>query len=135
MEFTQHQRDHERGDDKLFSNPWMFAGYGQQSGEGLIIFNNELYDNKDGFMQLSEEEVRQLELLKEWTGHFIGGIIWFRLAADFVAQKNERNVISQVNLCFWTGRTPDFHFLTNRRGAPSSDIGPVATLFVFRELF
>ena len=90
MEFTQHQRDHERGDDKLFSNPWMFAGYGQQCGEGLIIFNNELYDNKDGFMQLSEEEVRQLELLKEWTGHFIGGIIRFRLAADFVAVKKRK---------------------------------------------
>ena len=27
---------------------------------------NELPDNEDGFVELSEEEVRQLELPKEW---------------------------------------------------------------------
>jgi hypothetical protein len=33
---------------------------------------------------------------------------------------------------FWTGKTPGFHLLANKKGAPSSDIGPVAALlFVF----
>ena len=51
---------------KPFSNPRMFAGYGRQRGWEREISGNELPDNKDGFVELSEEEVRQLELPKEW---------------------------------------------------------------------
>ena len=48
------------------SNPRMFAGYGRQRGWEREISGNELPDNEDGFVELSEEEVRQLELPKEW---------------------------------------------------------------------
>lgn len=51
---------------KPFSNPRMFAGYGRQRGWEREISGNELPDNEDGFVELSEEEVRQLELPKEW---------------------------------------------------------------------
>lgn len=51
---------------KAFSNPRMFAGYGRQRGWERIPSCNELSDNKDGFVELTEEEVRQLELPKEW---------------------------------------------------------------------
>lgn len=51
---------------KAFSNPRMFAGYGRQRGWERIPSCNELPDNKDGFVELTEEEVRQLELPKEW---------------------------------------------------------------------
>ena len=51
---------------KPFSNPRMFAGYGRQRGWEREISGNELPDNEGGFVELSEEEVRQLELRKEW---------------------------------------------------------------------
>lgn len=51
---------------KAFSNPRMFAGYGRQRGWERIPSCNELLDNKDGFVELTEEEVRQLEPPKEW---------------------------------------------------------------------
>ena len=51
---------------KPFSNPRMFAGYGRQRGWERKISGNELPDNEGGFVELSEEEVRQLELPKEW---------------------------------------------------------------------
>ncbi len=40
--------------------------YGRQRGWERIPSCNELPDNKDGFVELTEEEVRQLELPKEW---------------------------------------------------------------------
>ena len=51
---------------KPFSNPRMFAGYGRQRGWEREISGNELPDNEGGFVELGEEEVRQLELPKEW---------------------------------------------------------------------
>ena len=51
---------------KPFSNPRMFAGYGRQRGWEREISGNELPDNESGFVELSEEEVHQLELPKEW---------------------------------------------------------------------
>ena len=51
---------------KPFSNPRMFAGYGRQKGWECDNFDNELSDNEGGFVELSEEECRQLELPKEW---------------------------------------------------------------------
>ena len=51
---------------KPFSNPRMFAGYGRQRGWEREMSGNELPDNEGGFVELSEEEVRQLELPKEW---------------------------------------------------------------------
>ena len=53
-------------DWKPFSNPGMFAGHGRQRGWEREISGNELPDNKGGFVELSEEEVRQLDLPKEW---------------------------------------------------------------------
>ena len=52
---------------KPFSNPRMFAGYGRQKGWGIRdVSGNELPGNEDGFVELREEECRQLELPKEW---------------------------------------------------------------------
>lgn len=51
---------------KPFSNPRMFAGYGRQMGWERDVSGNELPGNEDGFVELSEEECRQLELPKEW---------------------------------------------------------------------
>ena len=51
---------------KSFSNPRMFAGYGRQKGWERDVSGNELPGNEDGFVELSEEECRQLELPKEW---------------------------------------------------------------------
>ena len=51
---------------KPFSNPRMFGGYGRQRGWEREISGNELPGNEGGFVELSEEEVRQLELPKEW---------------------------------------------------------------------
>ena len=51
---------------KPFSNPRMFAGYGRQRGWERESSDNEPPDNEGGFVELSEEEVRQLELPKEW---------------------------------------------------------------------
>ena len=51
---------------KPFSNPRMFAGYGRQKGWERDASGNELPGNEDGFVELSEEECRQLELPKEW---------------------------------------------------------------------
>ena len=51
---------------KPFSNPRMFAGYGRQKGWECDNFDNKLSDNEGGFVELSEEEARQLELPKEW---------------------------------------------------------------------
>ena len=51
---------------KPFSNPRMFAGYGRQKGWERDVSGNELPDNEDGFVELTEEECRQLELPKEW---------------------------------------------------------------------
>ena len=51
---------------KHFSNPRMFAGYGRQRGWERDVSGNELPSNEDGFVELTEEECRQLELLKEW---------------------------------------------------------------------
>ncbi len=51
---------------KPFSNPRMFAGYGRQRGWEREPSGNELPGNESGFVELSEEECRQLELSKEW---------------------------------------------------------------------
>ena len=51
---------------KPFSNPRMFAGYGRQKGWERDVSGNELPGNEDGFVELTEEECRQLELPKEW---------------------------------------------------------------------
>ena len=52
---------------KPFSNPRMFAGYGRQRGwEREVNSGNEVPGNESGFVELSEEECRQLELPKEW---------------------------------------------------------------------
>ena len=51
---------------KPFSNPRMFAGYGRQKGWERDVSGNELLGNEDRFVELSEEECRQLELPKEW---------------------------------------------------------------------
>ena len=51
---------------KPFSNPRMFAGYGRQKGWERDASGNELPGNEDGFVELSEEECRQLELPSEW---------------------------------------------------------------------
>ena len=52
---------------KPFSNPRMFAGYGRQRGwEREASSGNEVPGNESGFVELSEEECRQLELPKEW---------------------------------------------------------------------
>ena len=51
---------------KPFSNPRMFAGYGRQKGWEREVSGNELPGNEDEFVELSEEECRQLELPKEW---------------------------------------------------------------------
>ena len=51
---------------KPFSNPRMFAGYGRQKGWERDVSGNELPGNEDGFVELSEEECRQLELPNEW---------------------------------------------------------------------
>ena len=51
---------------KPFSNPRMFAGYGRQRGWERVSSGNETPCNEDGFVELSEEEARQLELPKEW---------------------------------------------------------------------
>ena len=51
---------------KPFSNPRMFAGYGRQRGWERDVSGNELPGNEDGFVELSEEECRQLEMPKEW---------------------------------------------------------------------
>ncbi len=51
---------------KPFSNPRMFAGYGRQRGWERDVSGNELPGNEDGFVELSEEECRQLELPQEW---------------------------------------------------------------------
>ena len=51
---------------KPFSNPRMFAGYGRQKGWERDVSGNELPGNEDEFVELSEEECRQLELPKEW---------------------------------------------------------------------
>ena len=64
-EKTRHTERNRTVED-LFSNPRMFAGYGRQRGWEREISGNELPDNEDGFVKLSEEEVRQLELPKEW---------------------------------------------------------------------
>ena len=46
---------------KPFSNPRMFAGYGRQKG-----WERDTSGNEGGFVELSEEECRQLELPQEW---------------------------------------------------------------------
>lgn len=51
---------------KPFSNPRMFAGYGRQRGWERDVSGNELPGNEDGFVELTEEECRQMELPKEW---------------------------------------------------------------------
>lgn len=52
---------------KPFSNPRMFAGYGRQRGWEREASGNELPGNESGFLELTEEECRQLELPKEWV--------------------------------------------------------------------
>ncbi len=51
---------------KPFPNPRMFAEYGRQRGWERVSSGNETPCNEDGFVELSEEEARQLELPKEW---------------------------------------------------------------------
>lgn len=51
---------------KPFSNPRMFARYGRQRGWERDVSGNELPGNEDGFVELTEEECRQMELPKEW---------------------------------------------------------------------
>lgn len=70
---------------KPFSNPRMFAGYGRQKGWERDTSGNELPGNEGGFVELSEEECRQLELPKEWIarqGRSVAGMV-----AGFVAAK------------------------------------------------
>ena len=70
---------------KPFSNPRMFAGYGRQKGWERDTSGNELPGNAGGFVELSEEECRQLELPKEWIarqGRSVAGMV-----AGFVAAK------------------------------------------------
>ena len=70
---------------KPFSNPRMFAGYGRQKGWERDTSGNELPSNEGGFVELSEEECRQLELPKEWIarqGRSVAGMV-----AGFVAAK------------------------------------------------
>ncbi len=42
-------------------------GYGRQRGWERDVSGNELPGNEDGFVELTEEECRQLELPKEWS--------------------------------------------------------------------
>ena len=52
---------------RYFSNPRAFPGYGRQKGwERIPDSGNELSGNEAGFLKLTEEEARQLELPKEW---------------------------------------------------------------------
>jgi len=51
---------------KPFSNPRMFAGYGRQKGWERDVSGNELPGNEDGFVELTEEECRQMAFPKEW---------------------------------------------------------------------
>ena len=52
---------------RYFSNPRVFAGYGRQKGwERIWDSGNKLSGNEAGFLKLTEEEVRQLEIPKEW---------------------------------------------------------------------
>ena len=51
---------------KKFTNPRTFAGFGRQKGWERE-FGNESPCNEDGFIPLTEEECRQLELPKEWV--------------------------------------------------------------------
>ncbi len=54
---------------RYFSNPRAFAGYGRQKGwERIPGPGNGLPGNEDGFLKLTEEEARQLEIPKEWLG-------------------------------------------------------------------
>ena len=47
---------------------------------GNEISGNELPDNEDRFVELSEEEVRQLELPKEWDCVDLRGLLPSRLS-------------------------------------------------------
>ena len=52
---------------RYFSNPRAFAGYGRQKGwERITDCGNGLSGNEAGFLKLTEEEARQLEIPKEW---------------------------------------------------------------------
>ena len=51
---------------KPIASPGLLAGYGRQKGWERDVSGNELPGNEDGFVELSEEECRQLELPKEW---------------------------------------------------------------------
>ena len=52
---------------RYFSNPRAFAGYGRQKGwERITDSGNGLSGNEAGFLKLTEEEARQLEIPKEW---------------------------------------------------------------------
>jgi predicted P-loop ATPase len=52
---------------KPFSNPRMFPGYGRQKGwERSADSGNELPGNEDGFVPVTVEEARQMELPMEW---------------------------------------------------------------------
>ncbi len=52
---------------KPFSNPRMFAGYGRQRGwEREPGSGNEVPGNENGFVEVTEEECRQMEFPKEW---------------------------------------------------------------------
>ena len=47
---------------------------------------------------------------------------------------------SMISLCgatrrFCVGKMPDFHLLANKKGAPSSDISPVAALLFLFSMF
>ncbi len=52
---------------KPFSNPRMFAGYGRQRGwEREPGSGNEVPGNEANFLEVTEEQARQMEIPKEW---------------------------------------------------------------------
>ena len=103
---------------KPFSNPRMFAGYGRQRGWERDVSGNELPGNEDGFVELTEEECRQLELPKEWTRlkmavccrdgcHLVAGFV----AGDFpvwIRKKPVNKAFSNIYLYLRQRKQRDF---------------------------
>ena len=68
---------------KPFSNPRMFAGYGRQRGWERESSGNELPDNEDGFVELSEGAAKGVDCLIYRACCPVG----CRLVANFVVTK------------------------------------------------
>lgn len=68
MAASQYQRDHEYGGDGLEAvlESENVRRIRQAEGWERDVSGNELPGNEDGFVELTEEECRQLELPKEW---------------------------------------------------------------------